>query len=145
MEDIEWLKSQTFDLGIAQNVIFTGWVDRLQPYILAADLGVSPIVPLPIYTISSPTKLVETLAAARPVVANDIPDQQKILAESGGGLCTAYEERAFADAIVWLLRHPAEAQAMGQRGRTYIETHRSHEVLARHVLDAYARLLDRGT
>lgn len=142
-QDVEWLKSVALELGIADHVIFTGYVPRTEVprYIAAADLGVSPIVPLPIYQISSPTKVVETMGMARPVVANDIPEQEFILSESGAGICTAYDEKEFADAVLWLLQHPEEARAMGRRGRRYIEEHRSYDILAQKIEGAYSKLV----
>ena len=143
--EVSWLKRKAAELGLGEQVIYTGQVPRSEVprYIRAADVGVSPIVPLPAYQISSPTKLFETLGMARPIVGNDIPEQATVLAESGAGLCTPYEEQAFADAIVWLLQHRDEAQAMGKKGRQYVETHRSYEGLARRVEDAYQTLVAR--
>ncbi len=95
-------RRQVKQMGLESHVVIKMWVTRIElcSYLATADVGVSPIPPLPIYWISSPTKLVETLGMARPVVANDIPDQKKVLEESGGGLCVPYEEGPFADAIV---------------------------------------------
>jgi glycosyltransferase involved in cell wall biosynthesis len=141
--DVEWLKNEAAGLGIAQDVIFTGWVPReeVPHYIVASDLGVSVMVPLSAMLPSLPTKLVETMAMARPVVGNDIPAQQRIIEESKCGLCVAYQEDAFAGAIIWLLNHPAESRIMGQRGRAYIEQHLAYASLGRQVLNEYAGLL----
>lgn len=140
--DLDWLKQKAREEGVSERTIFTGRVPRtdIPKYIAAANVSVSPIVPLPIYTISSPTKAVESMGMATPVVGNDIPEQKFLLTESGGGTCTAYDKTSFADAIVWLLQHPAEAKAMGQAGRRYIEQHRSYEVLATRIEDAYEKL-----
>jgi len=142
-QDVEWLKSVAVELGISGNVIFVGYVPRedVPSYIAAADIGVSPIVPLPLYWISSPTKLVETMGMAKPVVANDIPEQELLLSKSGAGICTAYDEDAFADAIRWLLRHPEEAREMGKRGRKYVEEHRSYDILAQRIEKVYNELV----
>jgi len=141
--DLEWLMSLPKVLGISENVIFTGRVPRTEvpKYIAAADLSVSPIVPLSIYLISSPTKLVESMAMAKPVVANDIPEQKHILAQSGAGICTGYDEEQFAEAMKWLLQHPIEAREMGTRGRRFIEEQRSFDVLARKIEQAYSKLV----
>jgi glycosyltransferase involved in cell wall biosynthesis len=144
-EDVKWLESQATELGIAESVIFTGWIPRSEvpAYIAASDVGVSPYVPLSVYMTASPTKLMELMAMAKPVVANDIPEQKMILEDSGAGICTPYDEAAFADGILWLFQHSSEAKRMGQRGRKYIEEHRSYEVLATRVEARYQKLLNR--
>lgn len=141
--DLDWLKQKAREEGVNERTIFTGRVPRSQvpEYIAAANVSVSPIVPLPIYVISSPTKAVESMGMATPVVGNDIPEQKFLLTESRGGICTDYDETSFANAMVWLLQHPSEAKAMGQAGRRYIEKHRSYEVLATRVEDAYEKLV----
>jgi glycosyltransferase involved in cell wall biosynthesis len=95
-----------------------------------ADVCVSPFFPTPVLNSTSPTKLIEYLAMGKSVVANDHPEQRLVMAESGGGYCVPYDEQAFADAIVRLLREPQVAQDMGRRGREYVMKHRSYEVVA---------------
>jgi glycosyltransferase involved in cell wall biosynthesis len=144
--EVEWLKEVAGSLGILEKVYFTGRVSRFEVarYVLAADVSVSPIPPLPVYRISSPIKLVETLNLGRPLVANrEILDHQHVLSESSGGICIPYEEAAFAEAIVWLLQHPDAAKQMGQCGQRYIRQHRSYEALASRVEQAYQNLIAR--
>ena len=64
------------------------------------------------------------------VVANDHPEQKRVIDESGAGYCVAYEEQPFADAVVRLLRDPATARLMGERGRRYAIEHRAYRVIA---------------
>jgi len=73
---------------------------------------------------------VEYMALGKAVVANDHPEQKRLIEASGGGLCVAYDEHAFADAIVILLQNPQTAQLMGERGRRYAIEHRSYGVIA---------------
>jgi glycosyltransferase involved in cell wall biosynthesis len=143
-ETDEWLKRIAVKLGVRDRVIFTGQVPRneVPGFILASDVGVSPIVPLPCYLVSSPTKMVETLGMGRPVVGSDIPEQKMIINKSGGGLCTSYNEEAFAEAVVWLLQNPIEARAMGQEGKEYVRAYRSYYVLEQRVDQAYRNLLE---
>ena len=95
-----------------------------------ADVCVSPFFPTPVLQSASPTKLVEYLALGKPVVANDHPEQRRVIEESGGGICVPYAETAFASAIVHLLQNPAQAREMGERGRLYVRTHRAYPVIA---------------
>ena len=143
--DMDYLKEVASQLGISHRVIFTGFVPRqmIPAYLTACDVAVSPIRPIPLYKFSSPTKLVEAMGMARPVVANDIPEQKKLLTLSGGGICVPYEETAFACGLVWLLEHPEEAKAMGAKGRRFVEKNRSTQVLADLLEEVYFNLLQR--
>ena len=143
-EYIQELKALADRLGILENVIFTGRVPRREVYecIAASDIGLSPIPPLPIYLVSAPIKLVETIGMGKPVVANDIPEQKNIISASHCGICTKYDEQEFAHAIIHLLRNPEEAKEMGLRGQKYVEKHRSYDILARMVEDKYYKILD---
>jgi glycosyltransferase involved in cell wall biosynthesis len=92
--------------------------------------------------VSSATKVVESLGMAVPVVTNgEIPDQRELVERSGGGLVTAYDPDALAEAVVALLRDPAEAARRGEAGRRYVSAHRSYEVLARELASRYETLV----
>lgn len=106
-------------------------------YLAASTLTVSPVPMDDIYLPSSPTKVVESLASSRPVVATPIPDQEIVLRESGGGVIARFDADAFADAVAALLDDPDEARGMGERGRAWVREHRSYEHLADTVEEAY--------
>lgn len=77
-----------------------------------------------------PSKLLNIMAAGRPVVAS-LPlngDAPKIVDEAGCGLCVEAEDaQGLAEAILTLYRNPGLAQEMGRRGRLYAEQHFSRE------------------
>lgn len=77
-----------------------------------------------------PSKLLNIMAAGRPVVAS-VPlngDTPKIVAEAGCGLCVeAGDAQGLAQAILTLYHNPELAHEMGQRGRLYAEQHFSRE------------------
>lgn len=143
-DDLRWLQSQAAERGLEGAVRFLGAVPRLAVprYLMAATLSVAPIPPIPEYLVSSPTKVVESLGMAVPVVANEeIPDQESIISESGGGTCVPYAPEAFAQAMVRYLRDPAAARMAGERGREYILRTRSYETLADAIEVRYHGLL----
>lgn len=127
----EVLIAQAKDLTLANSIIFVERVPRthVPTYVAAADIGLSPIPPIPVYIISSPTKLVETLGVARPVVANDIPEQKQVLEESGGGICVPYAEEAFIEGILQLFNNPILAMRMGRCGYEYVRNKRSYQAM----------------
>lgn len=130
--DEEFLKQEAKRLRIDHAVTITGFLPQKDAwqYVKDADVCVSPIYPSPIFNCGSPTKLLEYMAMGKAVVANDHPEQRLVISESKAGICVPYEEDAFAEAILYLLRHPDVARQMGVRGREYIEKKRNYEQTA---------------
>ena len=112
------LENLSVKQGIDNAVRFTGFVPMEQAwqYIQEAQVCVSPFYPTFILRSCSPTKLIEYMAFSKPVVANDHPDQSRVLSDSGAGICVPWSVEAFANAIVHLLLHPDRAREMGRRG-----------------------------
>jgi glycosyltransferase involved in cell wall biosynthesis len=130
--DEEFLRGEVARLDLESSVVFVGQLPQAQAwrYVREADVGVSPFYPTAILNSTSPTKLVEYMAMGTAVVANDHPEQKRVIGESGAGYSVSYEEQAFADAVVKLLRDPAAAQRMGERGRAYVLEHRAYGAIA---------------
>ncbi len=99
--DIDFLRDEAQKLGLADRIVFTGPLSREQAfaYVRAADVCLSPIPPSPIFDVASPTKLVEYMALAKPVVANEHPEQAQVVAASGGGLIVPWAAERFASAV----------------------------------------------
>jgi glycosyltransferase involved in cell wall biosynthesis len=131
-QDEEFLQQEARRLDVLPAVTFTGQLPQQEAlrYVQDADVCVSPFYPTPILNSTSPTKLVEYMAMGKAVVANTHPEQQLLIEASGCGYCVPYEEQAFADAIVALLRAPQLARSMGERGKRYVIDHRSYGVIA---------------
>jgi glycosyltransferase involved in cell wall biosynthesis len=133
--DEQMLTAEAERLGVLPAVVFTGqlpWVEALE-YVQQAEVCVSPFYPIPILNSTSPTKLVEYMAMGRPVVANDHPEQRLLIAESGAGFCVPWDEEAFAEAIVDLMKNPERAREMGERGPPYVARHREYSIIAQSV------------
>ncbi len=138
-EDTAVIRNEARRLNMEDAVVITGFLpqkDALK-YVRGAKVCVSPFYPTPILNSTSPTKVVEYMALGRPVVANDHPEQEMVLRESRGGVCVAYDEAAFARAVVELLENPGEAEEMGERGRAYVLGQRSYEKIADLVENRY--------
>jgi len=146
-EDLEWLKRNAERLGIKKEVTMTGWVPRknVPAYIRLSHLGVSPVPINRVYVNSSPIKLLEYLALEIPAVASDIPEQRKVILESGGGKCVPWNVEEFADGISSILNlTQSERCAIGQHGRGWVKKNRDYCVLAGKVYGAYKRMLSIG-
>ncbi|MBN2810096.1 MAG: glycosyltransferase [Deltaproteobacteria bacterium] len=135
-EDKEKLLAICADLGVERDVIFVGNLDKesLQDHLQYCSLTLSAIPPVAYYSISSPTKIYESLAHGIPVVANSgIFEQEKVLKESGGGLLAEYDVNLFAEAVIKLYQEPEKRISMGKRGSEYVLKHYSYSEIARMI------------
>jgi len=132
--------------GIERNVVFAQPVPywEVRNYIAASHVGVSPIEPIPLYNVSSPYKFIEMLGMGCPVVASNTPEQKHILSQTKAGTCVKYHASAFSEAVVRILSHPEEAQAMGKRGRSFVKEERSYNVLADRIENVFLHLTSKG-
>ncbi len=139
--DMKNLRSIVRKKGLGKKIIFTGFVkaEKIRDYIRSADVGLSPIIPLSIYKVSSPTKLVEYMGEGIPVVGNNIPEQKRIISLSKGGICTPYDPKKFADAILKILDDSNLANKMGEQGREFIKKNRGYDVLATGLENEYIK------
>jgi glycosyltransferase involved in cell wall biosynthesis len=127
--------------GVAFDVLPAVPRSEVPVLIQAADVTVSPIPVTPLFEVSSPTKVVESLAAGRPVVATPIADQRDVVERSGGGVIAPFEPQAFASAIDHVLSDPDRAAAMGGSGRAFAEAERTYEKLSDGLEAALERLV----
>ncbi len=133
-------------LGIRDDVIFTGYVyfREVPDFIAAANLGISAVPPLDFYKVSSPIKMLEYMAMAKPVVANEeIPDQKEVMGASGGGILVRFDAESFAEAIIKILDNPGKAEEMGRRGRDWVIENRSYDVIASEFENGCLKVLER--
>lgn len=139
----DWLRQQAAAAGVADDVLWMGWLSMREGwrYVAAADVGLSPVPRGFLLDRASPTKVPEYLALGIPVVCNDNPDQQYIIQQSGGGVCVPYNATAFAAAVVALLSMDKERRSrMASAGRDYIRANRSYERIAEVIALAYQKL-----
>lgn len=105
------------------NVVVTGSVPDVRPYLQYATLVVAPLR----IARGIQNKILEAMAMARPVVASRAC-AEAIAAIDGAELAMATEPKEFADQIDTLLRSPERATAMGQTGREHVVNHYSWHV-----------------
>jgi glycosyltransferase involved in cell wall biosynthesis len=81
-------------------------------------VGVVALQPIPKFLKNIPTKLFEYWACGLPAVASDLPPVRLFFKDGEYGLLVnPTEPEAFASAIRWLLTHPEEAVAMGEKAQ----------------------------
>jgi phosphatidylinositol alpha-mannosyltransferase len=85
--------------------------------------------------------LLEAMAAGKPIVAADIPGYRSVLDDGQEGfMVEPQNERAFADAILNLLRNPSLRREMGERGRRKAARY-DWPIIAGQILELYEQLL----
>ncbi|WP_374511658.1 glycosyltransferase [Niveibacterium sp.] len=128
--------------GVRDAITITGFLPRDEAWrkLESAFVCVSPFYPTFILNSTSPTKLVEYMQLGMPVLANDHPEQRRVIQESGAGRCVAWDERAFADAICDMWANSTETLAAAQNGPHYVRACRSYESIGLAVFDQYSRL-----
>jgi len=114
-----------------------GW-----PLIARCHIGLAILQPVPNYRESYPTKLFEYMALGLPVITSNFPLYQAIVEKEQCGLCVdPTSPAAVAQAIAWLFDHPAEAQAMGERGRQAVRERYNWQHEQHKLLEFYAESL----
>jgi len=86
--------------------------------------------------------LFEYMSAGLPVIASNFPAWRTLIEQAGCGLTVnPLNVREIADAITWILEHPAEAEAMGKRGQAAVLSTYNWDTQVASLLDLYERLL----
>jgi len=142
-EDEALIDDEIVRLGLEDSVVRHG---RLKPadavtIMKRCAVCLSPYYSIEILNSTSPTKLVEYLALARPVVATSHPEQDLVLDQCGGGYSTPWDETEFADAICRILEDPPLGDDMGSRGRQFVERERTDEQISNLVVDTCASVI----
>lgn len=142
-----YVKQQEADLAAEphwKHVHWHGELDRngIASLLNRVQVGLAVLHPDEAYLTSLPTKLFEYMAAGIPVVVSDFPLWRNIVQGAGCGLLVdPFNVRDIAAAIEHLIRNPAEAEAMGQRGRRAAEEHFSWANEEQILLSFYSSLL----
>lgn len=139
------LKRQAEELGLAKCILFTGWIDnphRYTTYISTADICVDPSPSNPYNDRCTAIKMMEYMAAAKPIVAFDLPEH-RVTADSSAIYALPNDELEFARAMAELMDDAPRRQLMGAIGRCRIEQHLAWDYSVPRLLDAYGELLSK--
>jgi len=115
----EYVRSHNID----RNIEFVGSVPHIMvpQYICSADIGAVLLQPIPKFYKNIPTKQFEYMACGKPVVGSDLPPITHYIGSSNCGIIVdSTDVDNIADAILYLIRHPADAKQMGENGRQVI-------------------------
>jgi glycosyltransferase involved in cell wall biosynthesis len=125
-------------LGLDRAVKFAGHQSAVATWLEQSD-----VVVLASLREGLPYVLLEALALARPVVATAVGGVPEVMTEGDTGLLVPpHNSERLAQAILWMLNHPAEAAEMGQRGRERVLREFSIERMARETAAVYREALE---
>jgi glycosyltransferase involved in cell wall biosynthesis len=112
----EPLRERARELGIADDVRFTGTVSDVRPLLAAMDVFV-----LPSWAEGMSNALMEAMAAARPVVATAVGGNTEVVADGRTGvLVPPGNPDAIVEAVSELLRESEQAAGMGAAARSFV-------------------------
>lgn len=123
---------------------YLGFLSRPQVAELfaSARIGLVTVLPSGNSFNAQPTKLFEYMSAGLPVIASNFPVYRSFVEEAGCGLCVdPMNPSAIAEAVLWMLRNPAEAEEMGKRGQRAIGERFNWEHEAETLVATYEELL----
>ncbi|MDG4867878.1 glycosyltransferase family 4 protein [Guyparkeria sp. 1SP6A2] len=138
------LEDEVRVLGGWNRVVPHGWMGRddVAQVLGGVRAGLVVLHPTSNYPDALPVKMFEYMAAGLPVIASDFPLWRFIIEGAGCGLLVdPMNPRAIAEAIDWVIDHPEEAEAMGQRGRKAVEEKYNWENEAETLVNFYKQLL----
>jgi glycosyltransferase involved in cell wall biosynthesis len=135
---LEELKKTALELDIAENMIFTGFVDRQQVplYLAASDITVACFEDNDITRCKSPLKIAEYMACAKPIVASDVGEVRNML--GGAGLLTEPDDpEDLAKGIIKLLDDEPLRKRLSEKARQRAEEIYNWKNTADNLLKAY--------
>jgi glycosyltransferase involved in cell wall biosynthesis len=95
-------------------------LEEIPPILSASDALLVPLSAHPTFTDFVPSKMIDFMAAGRPILLSAAGEAARILELAGAGIAVPPEDpQALAAAATWLAEHPREAAAMGARGREF--------------------------
>ncbi len=115
--------------------------DEVKSLLQKAKVGLVTLLPTPNIVDSQPIKLFEYMAAALPVIASDFPLWRQIVEDAQCGLCVdPNNPKAIAEAVLQILKDPAQASEMGMNGRKSVLEKYNWESQEPILLNLYAQI-----
>lgn len=95
-------------------------LEQIPPILQGSDALLVTLSSHPTFADFVPSKMIDCMAAGRPVILSAAGESARLLEQAGAGVVVAPEDpEALAEALRWLREHPDEGHAMGERGRSF--------------------------
>jgi glycosyltransferase involved in cell wall biosynthesis len=143
-DSLEDLRAQAASLQLGDCVELGGYVsdEDLKANLAAADICVDPDPSSPLNDVSTWIKIMEYMAAAKPIVTYDLTET-RYSAQDAAVYVQPNDERAFAQAVADLMDSPERRKRMGDYGRNRVVHELQWSVVGQNLLRAYEYLLKR--
>jgi glycosyltransferase involved in cell wall biosynthesis len=144
---MERLQTLVQELGIADFVTFTGWIyghKEVRRYVLSMDICAAPEPSDPYNERSTAAKVMEYMAAGKPIVAFDIPEHRSS-AQGAALYAKPNDDLDFARNIQILINDPEKRESLGKIGRERIEKELAWEFQVTYLVEAYRNLFSENT
>lgn len=100
--------------------------------------GIVTFLPFPNHTDAQPNKMFEYMSAGVPVIASHFPLWREIVEGNRCGICVDPQKPSeIAQAIDYLIMHPAEAERMGWNGQRAVQERYNWAIEEEKLLDFY--------
>lgn len=109
-------------------------VGQLHRLIAEADIVISPRM----VGNNTPMKVYSYLHSGKPLVATAISSHTQVLSSEVARLCAPRADD-FAEGLLWVMTHPEEARAMGERARRLAEERYTFSLFQESLLGLYER------
>lgn len=138
------IKQKTQELGLQQQVIFTGRVphDQVQDYYNQVDIFVYPRLSMRLTDLVTPLKPLEAMAQGRLVIASDVGGHRELIEHQRNGyLFKANDADALAAKVLSLLDQPQQWEKLREAGRLYVEETRNWTKSVDNYKNIYSQLI----
>ena len=149
MQLYNWFKSELFALSAGNGFKFAVRLieevpfHRVPDYLAAADLVAIPQRASTDTAGQVPAKLFDAMAMARPIICTRVSMIPEIL-EGAGLLVEPGRVDELAEAMAYILDHPAEAQDLGRKARARAVQHYSFEAVRPSLFELVDRVSARS-
>lgn len=129
--------------GLIENICFTGWIDDSTTYfryLNTADICVSPEMSNGYNDRSTFIKVMEYMAAGKPIVAFDLAET-RFTARESALYARANDERDFAHKLAELMDNVALRRTMGEYGRVRIQEELDWQYAVPKLFGAYRQCM----
>jgi glycosyltransferase involved in cell wall biosynthesis len=136
------MRALNVSLGLSDYVEFPGRVSNeyLTDILNASDVCVNPDIPSEMNDKSTMNKIMEYMAFGKPIVQYDLKEG-RFSAQDASLYAKNMDVDDFAEKILWLLDHPAEAKQMGTFGRNRVLSTLSWDYEKPELISAYKKIL----
>jgi PEP-CTERM/exosortase A-associated glycosyltransferase len=138
------LRTQARELGIGEQVIFTGRVPHkeVQRYYNLVDVLCYPRLKMRLTDLVTPLKPLEAMAQGRLLAASDVGGHRELIEDGRTGvLFKAGDAAALSNRVLALLAAPEQWAALREQGRRFVEDERNWTASVARYRKVYGKLV----